>query len=139
MARVTVEDCLKVVPNRFELAVLSSYRAKEISKGAPIKVEKDNDKDTVISLKEISRHNQGVENLRNIYMRSLQQNAQADDVLEEDTHNVSEDVGDKENKKGQEEIKKTSGKQDALAAENLEDEFVSVDDYSFEDETELDD
>ena len=138
MARVTVEDCLKVIPNRFELAVLSSYRAKEISKGSRIKVEKSNDKDTVISLKEISGHHQDVETLRKIYTRSLQQNAQADDVLEEDTHNVDENIDAKEAKAKQGETK-VSEKQDSVTDENLEEEVVSIDDYSFEDESDLDD
>ena len=55
MARVTVEDCISVVKNRFELSVLAGHRAKEVSKGAPVTISKqDNDKNTVIALREIA-------------------------------------------------------------------------------------
>lgn len=54
MARVTVEDCIEKVENRFELVMLSSQRARKIGTGAPLTVEKDNDKKTVISLREIA-------------------------------------------------------------------------------------
>ena len=54
MARVTVEDCIMEVPNRFELVLLASQRAKQISVGNPLTVERDNDKDSVVSLREIA-------------------------------------------------------------------------------------
>ena len=54
MARVTVEDCIEKIPNRFELIIASSQRAREISSGVPIEVEKDNDKNPVIALREIA-------------------------------------------------------------------------------------
>ena len=54
MARVTVEDCAKVIPNRFELVVLSSRRARDISSGAEITIDRNNDKDAVVSLREIA-------------------------------------------------------------------------------------
>lgn len=54
MARVTVEDCIQEVPNRFELVLLASQRAKQISVGNPLTVERDNDKDSVVSLREIA-------------------------------------------------------------------------------------
>ena len=53
MARVTVEDCVDKVPNRFELVMLAAHRAREISAGAPITVDRDNDKNPVVSLREI--------------------------------------------------------------------------------------
>ena len=53
MARVTVEDCVDKVPNRFELVMLASHRAREIGTGSPITVERDNDKNPVVSLREI--------------------------------------------------------------------------------------
>ena len=53
MARVTVEDCIEKVENRFELIIAASQRAREISNGVQIEVDKDNDKNTVISLREI--------------------------------------------------------------------------------------
>ena len=54
MARVTVEDCIVHVPNRFELVLLASQRAKQISSGNPLTIERDNDKDAVVSLREIA-------------------------------------------------------------------------------------
>lgn len=54
MARVTVEDCIQEVPNRFELVLLASQRAKQISVGNPLTVDRDNDKDSVVSLREIA-------------------------------------------------------------------------------------
>ncbi|MET0155931.1 MAG: DNA-directed RNA polymerase subunit omega [Rickettsiales bacterium] len=54
MARVTVEDCMKVVPSRFELVVLATQRAKAIAAGAPIAVAQNNDKNPVIALREIA-------------------------------------------------------------------------------------
>ncbi len=54
MARVTVEDCILHIPNRFELVLLASTRAKQITSGNPLTVERDNDKDGVVSLREIA-------------------------------------------------------------------------------------
>ena len=54
MARVTVEDCIEIVPDRFDLVLLSARRAKQIATGAPLTVERDNDKDSVVSLREIA-------------------------------------------------------------------------------------
>ncbi|MGD1925616.1 MAG: DNA-directed RNA polymerase subunit omega [Paracoccaceae bacterium] len=53
MARVTVEDCIDKVPNRFDLVMLAAHRARTISSGAPITVERDNDKNPVVALREI--------------------------------------------------------------------------------------
>lgn len=54
MARVTVEDCILEVPNRFELVLLASQRAKQIGSGNPLTIDRDNDKDSVVSLREIA-------------------------------------------------------------------------------------
>lgn len=54
MARVTVEDCILEVPNRFDLVLLASQRAKQISSGNPLTIDRDNDKDSVVSLREIA-------------------------------------------------------------------------------------
>ncbi len=65
MARVTVEDCVDKVPNRFELVMLAAHRAREISAGAPITVERDNDKNPVVSLREIADETQGADSCVN--------------------------------------------------------------------------
>jgi DNA-directed RNA polymerase subunit omega len=54
MARVTVEDCILTIPNRFELVVTAAQRAKQISSGMPLTIDRDNDKDAVVSLREIA-------------------------------------------------------------------------------------
>jgi DNA-directed RNA polymerase subunit omega len=54
MARVTVEDCILHIPNRFELVLLAAQRAKQISSGNPLTIDRDNDKDGVVSLREIA-------------------------------------------------------------------------------------
>lgn len=54
MARVTVEDCVDKVPNRFELVMLAAHRAREIASGSPATVDRDNDKNPVVALREIA-------------------------------------------------------------------------------------
>ena len=54
MARVTVEDCIQKIPNRFELVLLAGHRARMIREGSPLTVDRDNDKDPVVSLREIA-------------------------------------------------------------------------------------
>lgn len=54
MARVTVEDCVEKIPNRFELVMLAARRARKIGSGAPLSVDRDNDKNPVVSLREIA-------------------------------------------------------------------------------------
>lgn len=56
MARITVEDCITVIPNRFELVMIAAHRAKQIASGSAIQVERDNDKNPVISLREIAEY-----------------------------------------------------------------------------------
>lgn len=71
MARVTVEDCILNVPNRFELVLLSAKRAREISAGAPITVARDNDKNAVVSLREISENSIDLEALRDRLAKNM--------------------------------------------------------------------
>lgn len=56
MARITVEDCLKVIPNRFELVLMASKRARQVARGAETLVDLDDDKPTVVALREIAAH-----------------------------------------------------------------------------------
>ena len=72
MARVTVEDCIEKVENRFELIIAASQRAREISNGVQIEVDKDNDKNTVISLREIGGGAITYDDLKERYLKSLQ-------------------------------------------------------------------
>src|SRR5271163_4508079 len=64
MARVTVEDCIVHIPNRFELVLLAATRAKQITSGNPLTIERDNDKDGVVSLREIAEQTVSLEALQ---------------------------------------------------------------------------
>ena len=86
MARVTVEDCIEEVPNRFELVVLTSERARNISSGAPLTVERNNDKNPVIALREIAAGNIDIEKLRDSQIANLQKNNKLDDITDENLY-----------------------------------------------------
>ncbi len=79
MARVTVEDCVDKVPNRFELVMLSAHRAREISAGAAITVDRDNDKNPVVALREIAEETQSVDELRERLIESNQTQIEVDE------------------------------------------------------------
>ena len=66
MARVTVEDCVDKVPNRFDLVMLASHRAREITAGSPPTVDRDNDKNPVVALREIAEGKIGIEMLKKV-------------------------------------------------------------------------
>ena len=83
MARVTVEDCIERVSNRFDLVMLAAQRAREVSAGAPITVERDNDKDPVIALREIADETVELENLQEALIVSQQRHVEYD-LPEED-------------------------------------------------------
>ena len=74
MARVTVEDCAEVVQNRFELVAIASQRAKAISSGAEITVERDNDKNAVVALREIAEGTIDPQALKDLLVRNYQSN-----------------------------------------------------------------
>ncbi|MGB0959429.1 MAG: DNA-directed RNA polymerase subunit omega [Halocynthiibacter sp.] len=83
MARVTVEDCVDKVPNRFELVMLAAHRAREISAGAEITVDRDNDKNPVLSLREIADETQTADELRERAIENLQTQIEVDEPEED--------------------------------------------------------
>jgi DNA-directed RNA polymerase subunit omega len=83
MARVTVEDCVDKVPNRFELVMLAAHRAREIAAGSPATVERDNDKNPVVALREIADETQGAEALRERLISSNQTQIEVDEPEED--------------------------------------------------------
>jgi DNA-directed RNA polymerase subunit omega len=83
MARVTVEDCVDKVPNRFELVMLAAHRAREISSGAPITIDRDNDKNPVVSLREIADEAQQADLLRERMIESYQTQIEVDEPEED--------------------------------------------------------
>jgi DNA-directed RNA polymerase subunit omega len=72
MARVTVEDCVLKIPNRFELVMLAAQRARKIGSGAPLTVDRDNDKNPVVALREIAEDTVESPNLKEELIRSHQ-------------------------------------------------------------------
>ncbi|WP_071674564.1 DNA-directed RNA polymerase subunit omega [Nioella nitratireducens] len=83
MARVTVEDCVDKVPNRFELVMLAAHRAREISAGSPLTLDRDNDKNPVVSLREIAEETQLADDLRERLIESNQTQIEVDEPEED--------------------------------------------------------
>lgn len=85
MARVTVEDCVEKIPNRFDLVMLASQRARDISSGAQETLPRDNDKNPVVALREIAEETVNFAELRDKIVLGLQkQQPQDDDVADEE-------------------------------------------------------
>ena len=87
MARVTVEDCIDKVPNRFELVLLSSLRARQLSSGSPTTVDRDNDKNPVVALREIAEEKIIVEEIQESLVKGLQRHVEIDEPEEEPVDN----------------------------------------------------
>ncbi|MFO1166908.1 MAG: DNA-directed RNA polymerase subunit omega [Rhodoblastus sp.] len=79
MARVTVEDCIEKVENRFDLVLLSAHRARMISSGQPITVDRDNDKNPVVALREIADGTLTPADLEEDFIHSLQKHVEVDE------------------------------------------------------------
>ena len=79
MARVTVEDCIDKVDNRFELVLLAGHRARQISQGAPITIDRDNDKNPVVALREIADETLSPDDLKEDLIHSLQKHVEVDE------------------------------------------------------------
>ena len=95
MARVTVEDCVLRVPNRFDLVMLAAQRARNVAAGAPLLVERDNDKNPVIALREIAADAVDLEMLANNVVQGLQKNMETDEPEEEGGFGAGEaDLGE---------------------------------------------
>ena len=83
MARVTVEDCVDKVPNRFELVMLAAHRARELASGAPLTVARDNDKNPVVALREIAEESQQSDDLRERMIAANQTQIEVDEPEED--------------------------------------------------------
>ena len=83
MARVTVEDCVLKVPNRFGLVMVAAQRAREISAGAQLTLERDNDKNPVVALREIADATVNTDDLSNSVVTGLQKHVENDEPEEE--------------------------------------------------------
>ncbi len=111
MARVTVEDCVLQIPNRFELVMLAAQRSRDISAGAPLSLDRDNDKNPVVALREIAETTLDLDVLKNALIKSLQKVPEADEPEEEivDFLATEQDLA-----------------RDAAAAEDVRDDALSV-------------
>ncbi|MDQ4061307.1 MAG: DNA-directed RNA polymerase subunit omega [Pseudomonadota bacterium] len=97
MARVTVEDCVDKVENRFDLVLLASHRARMISSGAPLTVDRDNDKNPVVALREIAEETVSPEDLREDLIHSLQRYVEVDEPEPEPASLMASDGDDDSN------------------------------------------
>ena len=106
MARVTTEDCVGLIPNRFQLVIYACRRARDIIAGSQINVEPDNDKDTVIALREIADKKVDLKEVRDSIVKSLQKYSPVEDTdiedvdavpLKDDASEISFDNFEKEN------------------------------------------
>ena len=91
MARVTVEDCIKKIPNRFDLVIAAAQRSREISNGISIEVDRDNDKNPVVSLREIASEAIDAESLQERFIRSMQKNLNKEDNNTEEEASLEEE------------------------------------------------
>ncbi len=84
MARVTVEDCVDKVPNRFELVIVAAHRARQLSEGQPLTVERDNDKNTVVALREIADETMTGDSMRESLIESYQHQIEVDEPSDDE-------------------------------------------------------
>ncbi len=83
MARVTVEDCVIKVPNRFDLVMLAAQRARDVAAGGQLTIDRDNDKNPVVALREIADETIDLDGLKNNLIQGLQRNVEQDEPEEE--------------------------------------------------------
>jgi DNA-directed RNA polymerase subunit omega len=91
MARVTVEDCIREVPNRFDLVLLAAQRARQIAAGSSLTLQRDNDKNPVISLREIAERTISLDELQENLIQGLQKHLRGDEPDEEYLDLLSEE------------------------------------------------
>lgn len=126
MARVTVEDCILNVPNRFELVLLAAKRAREIAAGSSLTVSRNNDKNPVVSLREISENTISIEGLRAGVIKGMQKTVFVDDVesvLDEELQDVMKaEQGWNPGEFNPKEFSITDGDEDGIEEDEDEDE-----------------
>jgi DNA-directed RNA polymerase subunit omega len=146
MARVTVEDCVVKVPNRFDLVLVAAQRAREITAGAPLTLDRDDDKNPVVALREIADETVAIDRLQDQLIRGMQKHVEIDEPeetieLESNLFGVAEALGVAG--LGEEVEEEESVEEDEVAEDMLsgdEDEDVDLADLpegepeSFEDE-----
>lgn len=96
MARVTVEDCVDKVENRFELVLLAGHRARMIASGSPLTIDRDNDKNPVVALREIADETVQPDDLKEDLIHSLQKYVEVDEP-EQDMQLLADDSAEEDN------------------------------------------
>jgi len=84
MARVTVEDCVEKIPNRFELVMVAAQRSRDVAAGSQLTVDRDNDKNPVVALREIAEAKIDIDDIRGTMVRNLQKHVEIDEPEEEE-------------------------------------------------------
>ena len=115
MARVTVEDCKLIVRNHFELVVLASRRGKDIASGSPILVERDNDKNAVVALREIAAKKLNIELLRENLLADYRKTLRVEDDLDDNK---------------QENYLELEEQNESKAVHNFDEAFGEIDDFA---------
>jgi DNA-directed RNA polymerase subunit omega len=118
MARVTVEDCILKIPNRFELVLLAAQRARDVASGAPITLERDNDKNPVVALREIADETIGLEQVKNSLIKGMQKHVEIDEPEEDKDLDVETQTWP---------VDQPPAEGEELAEEAVEDEELSED------------
>ena len=129
MARVTVEDCVLKVPNRFELVLVAGQRAREITAGAPLTLDRDDDKNPVVALREIAEDTVPLDKLQDSLIRGMQKHVEIDEPeetieLESNLFGVTEALG----VAGLSEVEEEPAEDDEMA-----EDMLSVEDEDEED------
>ncbi len=88
MARVTVEDCITQIPNRFDLVMTAAQRSRNITAGAPLTIDRDRDKNPVVALREIAETTVDIEVLQESLIKGLQKHVEVDLPEDDDLENL---------------------------------------------------
>ena len=128
MARVTVEDCVKKIPNRFDLVIAAAQRSREISNGIAIEVDRDNDKNPVVSLREIASEAVDAESLQERFIRSMQKNLNKEDNEIEEEASLEDEFAAYLNESNQE----TNINNDLVINKTIQEDEGSFEDISEE-------
>ena len=115
MARVTVEDCVTRVKNRFDLVLYAGQRARQISAGAPLEVERDNDKNTVVSLREIADDKIEPMDMEDHLVKSMQKHVEQEDPHKDDDESVLGDDEKAESGLAAEAVQEASSEDNVIA------------------------
>ncbi|MEQ8604382.1 MAG: DNA-directed RNA polymerase subunit omega [Marivibrio sp.] len=120
MARVTVEDCVDKVPNRFELVLLAGQRSRDIANGSELQLDRDRDKNPVVALREIAEEKLDVDGLKDSLVRGLQRHVEQDEPEEEDMLEMAAAALLSEESEGTSGASRPEGEEDAGEAEGGE-------------------